>query len=106
MSGTESSIIACMKISEILIKDEPSVSFEVFPPKRDAPMEPVLETVRQLSEEKMTMIVVTHEMGFAKEASDKVLFMAERQIIAAGTTQEIFENPKDERVKSFISSIL
>ena len=69
MPDTESSIIACMKISEILIKDEPSVSFEVFPPKRDAPMEPVLETVRQLSEEKPSFMSVTYGAGGGANAN-------------------------------------
>jgi len=91
---------ALMMEPEMMLFDEPTSSLD---PQLTAE---VLAVMRQLSEEKMTMIVVTHEMGFAREASDKVLFMAERQIIAAGTTQEIFENPKDERVKSFISSIL
>jgi len=91
---------ALMMQPEMLLFDEPTSSLD---PQLTAE---VLSVMRKLSEEEMTMIVVTHEMGFAREASDKVLFMADRSIIAAGTTEEIFEHPQDERVRSFISSIL
>jgi ABC-type polar amino acid transport system ATPase subunit len=54
----------------------------------------------------MTMVVVTHEMGFAREAADKVLFMCDRGIIGSGTTEEIFEHAQDARIRNFINSIL
>ena len=52
------------------------------------------------------MIVVTHEMGFAKEVADRVLFMDHGVIVEEGTPEEIFENPKSERLRSFLSSML
>ena len=54
----------------------------------------------------MTMVVVTHEMGFAREAADKILFMCDKEIIGQGGVEEIFVDPKDERIKNFIESIL
>ena len=54
----------------------------------------------------MTMIIVTHEMGFAREVADKVLFMGEGRVIEQGPPQELFGSPKDQRVKDFIQSIL
>lgn len=66
----------------------------------------VLNVMRNLAKEGMTMIVVTHEMGFAREVGDRVVFMDDGQIIEEGTPQEIFTNPKQERTKLFISKIL
>ena len=54
----------------------------------------------------MTMVVVTHEMGFAREVATKVLFMADGYIQEQGTPEEIFEHPKNERLQSFLKSIL
>ena len=54
----------------------------------------------------MTMVVVTHEMGFAREVATKVLFMADGYVQAEGTPQEIFENPKNERLKAFLHKVL
>lgn len=65
----------------------------------------VLQVIKQLSHEGMTMMIVTHEMGFAKEVSDKIIFLNEGKIAEMGTPKDIFENPKDDRLKSFISSI-
>ena len=62
--------------------------------------------MRQLAEDGMTMVVVTHEMGFAKEVADRVLFMDEGIIMEKGTPKEIFENPQNERTKSFLSKVL
>jgi polar amino acid transport system ATP-binding protein len=62
--------------------------------------------MRSLAKEGMTMIVVTHEMGFAREVGDRVVFMDDGQIVEEGTPQEIFTNPKQERTKLFISKIL
>ncbi len=66
----------------------------------------VLNVMRNLAKEGMTMVVVTHEMGFAREVGDRVVFMDEGQIVEEGTPQEIFTNPKQERTKAFISKIL
>jgi polar amino acid transport system ATP-binding protein len=66
----------------------------------------VLNVMRSLAKEGMTMIVVTHEMGFAREVGDRVVFMDDGQIVEEGTPQEIFTNPKQERTKLFISKIL
>jgi len=66
----------------------------------------VLNVMRSLAKEGMTMIVVTHEMGFAREVGDRVVFMDDGQIVEEGTPQEIFTNPKQERTKQFISKIL
>ncbi len=66
----------------------------------------VLHVMKQLAKEGMTMIVVTHEMGFAREVADRVIFMAEGQIVEKGTPDEIFSSPKDERTKQFLQNIL
>ena len=66
----------------------------------------VLDVMRQLAEEGMTMVVVTHEMGFAREVSDRVLFVDDGQILEQGTPEEVFEHPKEERTKSFLSKVL
>ena len=66
----------------------------------------VLELMKQLADEGMSMVVVTHEMGFAKEVGTRVIFMDEGQIKEQGTPQEFFENPKDPRLKEFLSKIL
>ncbi len=66
----------------------------------------VLELMKQLAREGMTMVVVTHEMGFAKEVGSRVVFMDEGQIKEQGNPEEFFGNPKDERLKEFLSKIL
>ncbi|MFI3172303.1 MAG: amino acid ABC transporter ATP-binding protein [Eubacteriales bacterium] len=66
----------------------------------------VLEVMKSLAKEGMTMIVVTHEMGFAKDVADRVIFMAEGYIVEEGKPEEIFTNPKEERTQSFLSRIL
>ena len=66
----------------------------------------VLELMKALAHEGMTMAVVTHEMGFAKEVATRVIFMDAGQIKEQGTPEEFFENPKDERLKEFLSKIL
>ena len=66
----------------------------------------VLDVMRQLAEEGMTMVVVTHEMGFAREVSDRVLFVDDGQILEQGKPEEVFEHPKEERTKSFLSKVL
>lgn len=63
----------------------------------------VLKVIKELASAQMTMIIVTHEMSFARDVSDKVLFMDEGIILEQGTPQELFENPKEERTKQFLS---
>ena len=66
----------------------------------------VLEVMKDLARDGMTMVVVTHEMGFAREVGDRVLFVDEGRILEEGTPEEIFNNPKEERLKTFLSEIL
>ena len=66
----------------------------------------VLKTMKALAAEKTTMIVVTHEMGFARDVADKVIFMSEGVAQVVGTPKEVFENPTNERLKSFLKIIL
>ncbi len=66
----------------------------------------VLKVMKDLAREGMTMVVVTHEMGFAKEVGDRVLFMDEGVIMEEGTPEEIFNNPKNKRTKDFLSKVL
>ncbi|MCI6120421.1 MAG: amino acid ABC transporter ATP-binding protein [Lachnospiraceae bacterium] len=66
----------------------------------------VLELMKQLARDGMTMVVVTHEMGFAKEVASRVIFMDEGQIKEQGTPKEFFEHPKDPRLQEFLSKIL
>ncbi|SDN82583.1 amino acid ABC transporter ATP-binding protein, PAAT family (TC 3.A.1.3.-) [Desulfonauticus submarinus] len=66
----------------------------------------VLDVMKSLAQEGMTMVVVTHEMGFAKEVADRVIFMDEGQIIEEGIPSELFLNPKEERTKLFLGQIL
>ncbi|MFS0862880.1 amino acid ABC transporter ATP-binding protein [Fredinandcohnia sp. 179-A 10B2 NHS] len=66
----------------------------------------VLEVMKQLAKEGMTMVVVTHEMGFAREVGDRVLFMDDGLIVEENTPKEIFENPQHDRTKAFLSKVL
>lgn len=66
----------------------------------------VLQVMKQLAKEGMTMVVVTHEMGFAREVADRVIFMSDGQIVEEGTPEGIFSSPKDERTKQFLQNIL
>lgn len=66
----------------------------------------VLAVMKELAREGMTMVVVTHEMGFAREVGDRVLFMEQGEIIEEGSPQQLFGNPKQERTQSFLSKLL
>ena len=66
----------------------------------------VLDTMKELAQSGMTMIVVTHEMGFAREVADRVVFMADGEIVEVGTPEHFFENPSEDRTKLFLSQIL
>ena len=89
----------CMN-PDIMLFDEPTSSLD---PELTGE---VLRTMRSLAEEHMTMVVVTHEMGFAREVATKVLFMADGYIQEQGAPEEIFGHPKNERLQSFLKSIL
>ena len=84
----------------IMLFDEPTSSLD---PELTGE---VLRTKRELADEKMTMVVVTHEMGFAREVATKVVFMADGHVQEQGSPEEIFVNPKNERLKSFLKVIL
>ena len=66
----------------------------------------VLNVMKDLAKEGMTMVVVTHEMGFAREVGDRILFMDGGKIVEQGTPEEIFDNPKNARTKDFLSKVL
>lgn len=85
---------------EVILFDEPTSALD---PEM---VGEVLDVMKSLAEEGMTMIVVTHEMGFAKEVADKVIFMDGGYIVEQGTPQEVINNPKEERTQAFLSSVL
>lgn len=85
---------------EIMLFDEPTSALD---PEITGE---VLNVMRKLSEEHTTMAIVTHEMGFAREVADRVIFMDAGKIVEEGTADEIFQNPKSERLKDFLSSVL
>ncbi len=89
----------CMQ-PEVMLFDEPTSALD---PEM---VGEVLDVMKELAAEGMTMVVVTHEMGFAKEVADRVIFMDEGQILEEGTPKEIFETPKCERLKSFLAKVL
>lgn len=66
----------------------------------------VLEVMKDLAKEGMTMVVVTHEMGFAKEVSDRVVFMADGYVVEEGRPEAIFEDPQNERTKAFLEKVI
>lgn len=66
----------------------------------------VLNVMKTLAEQHMTMLVVTHEMGFAREVADRVIFMADGHIIEQGSPSDIFDNPQSERLQNFLSSVI
>lgn len=85
---------------EVMLFDEPTSALD---PEM---VGEVLKVMQDLAKEGMTMVVVTHEMGFAKEVGDRVLFMDEGIIIEQGKPEELFRSPKNERTKSFLGKIL
>ena len=66
----------------------------------------VLDVMKALAKEGMTMIVVTHEMGFAKEVGNRVVFMADGKILEENTPEEFFDHPQTERAKDFLSKVI
>ena len=89
----------CMK-PDIMLFDEPTSALD---PEM---VGEVLEVMRELARDGMTMIVVTHEMGFAREVADRVLFMDGGRILEEGTPGEIFSNPQNPRTKDFLNKVL
>ena len=89
----------CME-PEVMLFDEPTSALD---PEM---VGEVLDVMKSLAREGMTMVVVTHEMGFAREVGDRVIFMDEGKIVEENTPAEIFDHPKSERLKSFLSKVL
>lgn len=85
---------------EIMLFDEPTSALD---PEM---VGEVLDVMKDLAKSGMTMVVVTHEMGFAREVGTRILFMDEGVIVEQGTPEEIFDNPQHERTKSFLSKVL
>jgi ABC-type polar amino acid transport system ATPase subunit len=85
---------------EIMLFDEPTSALD---PEITGE---VLNVMRKLAEDHVTMIIVTHEMNFAKEVADRIIYMDKGTIVEEGTAEEIFQNPQTERLKSFLSSVL
>ena len=89
----------CMK-PDVMLFDEPTSALD---PEM---VGEVLDVMKNLAATGMTMMVVTHEMGFAREVADRVLFLDEGRIVETGTPQEIFNNPQSERLQSFLAKVL
>ncbi|MBQ9415327.1 MAG: amino acid ABC transporter ATP-binding protein [Clostridia bacterium] len=85
---------------EVMLFDEPTSALD---PEM---VGEVLDVMKELAGTGMTMVVVTHEMGFAREVGDRVVFMADGQILEQGTPREVFEHPKNERLSQFLAKIL
>ena len=85
---------------EVMLFDEPTSALD---PEM---VGEVLTLMKELADEGMTMVVVTHEMGFAREVATRVIFMDEGQIKEENAPEEFFSNPKDERLKEFLSKVL
>lgn len=104
LSGGQKQRIAIVRAlamnPDVLLFDEPTSALD---PEM---VGEVLELMKELARGGMTMICVTHEMGFAREVGDRVLFMADGKIVEQNTPAEIFSNPQEERTKSFLSKVL
>ena len=85
---------------DVLLFDEPTSALD---PEM---VGEVLKVMQDLAQEGMTMVVVTHEMGFAREVADEVWFMADSQIVEKGTPTQLFEHPQEERTQQFLAKIL
>jgi polar amino acid transport system ATP-binding protein len=91
---------ALAMMPKVMLFDEPTSALD---PEM---INEVLDVMKNLAQEGMTMVVVTHEMGFAREVSDWVIFMDEGQIVETGTAEHFFKNPQEDRTKLFLSQIL
>jgi ABC-type polar amino acid transport system ATPase subunit len=85
---------------KIMLFDEPTSALDPEMIKE------VLETMEELAGSGMTMVVVSHEMGFARAVADRMVFMADGEIVEVGTPDHFFENPQEERTKQFLAQIL
>ena len=86
--------------TKIILFDEPTSALD------PETIQEVLDVMIRLAKEKITMVVVTHEMGFARQVADRIVFMADGQIIEEGTPDHFFDHPENERVKQFLGKIL
>ncbi|WP_330613827.1 amino acid ABC transporter ATP-binding protein [Butyrivibrio sp.] len=86
--------------TKIILFDEPTSALD------PETIQEVLDVMIKLAKENITMVVVTHEMGFARQVADRIVFMADGQIIEEGTPEHFFENPESERVKQFLGKII
>ena len=104
LSGGQKQRIAIVRAlamgPEVMLFDEPTSALD---PEM---VVEVLDVMKELAAEGMTMIVVTHEMGFAREVADEIVFMSEGRIIERGIPKQIFDNPSNERTKNFIDKVL
>ena len=104
MSGGQKQRIAIARAlamnPDVMLFDEPTSALD---PEM---VGEVLELMKELADEGMTMVVVTHEMGFAKEVATRVLFIDEGKVKESNTPKEFFENPQDPRLKEFLSKVL
>ena len=104
MSGGQQQRVAIARAlamnPEIMLFDEPTSALD---PELTGE---VLKTIKQLADDHMTMIIVTHEMNFAREVSDRVIFMADGVIQEEGTPEQIFNHPQNERTKAFLDNML
>ena len=89
----------CME-PDVMLFDEPTSALD---PEM---VGEVLDVMKELAKASMTMVVVTHEMGFAREVSNRVLFLDEGRIVEQGTPQELFDHPQSERLQSFLKKVL
>ena len=89
----------CME-PDVMLFDEPTSALD---PEM---VGEVLDVMKELAREGMTMVVVTHEMGFAREVGNRVLFMDEGKLVEEGTPEDIFEHPKSEGLQDFLSKVL
>ena len=104
LSGGQKQRIAIVRAlamnPDVMLYDEPTSALD---PEM---VGEVLQLMKELADDGMTMIVVTHEMGFAREVASRVIFMADGRIVEQGPPQEFFQNPKSDRLKEFLSKVL
>ena len=104
LSGGQKQRIAIVRAlamePEVMLFDEPTSALD---PEM---VGEVLDVMKELAHQGMTMVVVTHEMGFAREVGDRVLFMADGMILEEGTPEQLFEHPQNPRLKDFLSKVL
>ena len=104
LSGGQKQRIAIVRAlalaPEVMLFDEPTSALD---PEM---VGEVLDLMRDLAKDGMTMVVVTHEMGFAREVADRVVFMSEGAIIEEGSPADLFDHPQSERLQSFLAKVL